>query len=101
MRRLINGLFFLTVVVLFAGFARAQDSCAGPVYSWNELTHKAKIGQRDWPLFTKEALAHDVHGRVVLEATLCYTGKVTEVQVLESLPYGLTESAVESARSTK
>jgi len=50
---------------------------------------------------TKEALSHDVHGRVVIEAVLCHTGKVTDVLVIETLPDGMTEKAVEAARSTK
>jgi len=50
---------------------------------------------------TQEALSHDVHGRVVIEAVLCHTGKVTDVRVIESLPDGMTEKVVEAARSTK
>jgi len=79
----------------------AQDTCDGPVYSVKELTRKAKIGQRDFPTWTQEARSHDVHGRVVLEAVLCYTGKVTDVQVIESLPDGMTEKVIEAARSTQ
>jgi len=50
---------------------------------------------------TKEALEHGVHGRVVLEAVLCRTSRVTDLQVLVSLPYGMTEKAVEAVRQMK
>jgi TonB family protein len=50
---------------------------------------------------TQEALAHDVHGRVVLEAVLCRTGRVTDLRVVESLPYGMTEKSIESVRQLK
>jgi TonB family protein len=50
---------------------------------------------------TQEALAHDVHGRVVLEAILCRTGRVTDLRVVEGLPYGITEKALEAVRRTR
>jgi TonB family protein len=78
-----------------------DETCNGPVFTSEELSRRAKITSRPIPVMTKEALAHDVHGRVVLEAILCRTGRVTDLQVLESLPYGMTEKALEAVRLTK
>jgi TonB family protein len=50
---------------------------------------------------TQEALAHDVHGRVVLEAVLCRTGRITDLRVIESLPFGMTEKVLETVRQIK
>jgi TonB family protein len=50
---------------------------------------------------TREALTHDVHGRVVLEAVLCRTGKVADVRIIEGLPYGMTEAALLAVKSVK
>jgi TonB family protein len=75
-----------------------EQSCQGPVFSSRELSHPATITSRQIPAMTQEALDHDVHGRVVLEAVLCRTGRITDLRVVESLPYGMTEKAVESVR---
>jgi TonB family protein len=78
-----------------------EETCNGPVFNSKELSRQAMITSGPIPVMTKEALAHDVHGRIVLEAILCRTGRVTDLQVLESLPYGMTEKAIEAVRLTK
>lgn len=42
-----------------------------------------------------------MRGKVVLSAVLCRSGKVTDVQVVEGLPFGVTERAVEAVRGAK
>jgi TonB family protein len=78
-----------------------EETCHGPVLSARELSRRATITSRQTPTMTQEALAHDVHGRVVLEAVLCRTGRVTDLRVVESLPYGMTEKSIESVRQLK
>ena len=78
-----------------------EETCDGPVVSARELTRRSRITSRPIPAMTQEAMAHDVRGRVVLEAVLCRTGRVTDVRVVESLPYGMTEKSLESVRQTK
>lgn len=75
-----------------------KETCEGPVYSGYELSHKAKITAMPQVSMTTEALAHDLHGRVVLEAVLCRTGRVTDLRTIESLPYEMTEKAMEAVR---
>jgi TonB family protein len=77
-------------------------TCEGSIYkSPREVTKKAVL---------KSELVVDVPGRardrrvlgcVVLRAVFCHTGKVTEVEVLESLPHGLTEATVKAVRKLK
>jgi TonB family protein len=83
------------------GRQASLESCAGPVYKHNEVSRPATFNARPSPSLTDEAIAHGVRGQVVLSAVLCSTGKVTDIQVLEGLPFGVTERAVEAARQTR
>ena len=98
----------IILMLLFVVPAKAQnvsqnreEICHGPVFSALELSRRATIISRPIPAMTQEALAHDVHGRIVLEAVLCRTGRVTDLRVVKSLPYGMTEKALEAVRLIK
>jgi hypothetical protein len=75
-----------------------SETCQGPVYKASEVSIKAKIAYRPDVFFTEEARAHDVHGLVVIDAVLCRTGRVTDIKVVESLPYGMTEAVVDAVK---
>jgi TonB family protein len=77
------------------------EKCDGPIYEPQEVSQRPKFGPRTSPDLTPEALAHGVRGRVVLSAVLCRTGRVTDVQVIEGLPFGMTEKVIEAARQIK
>ena len=81
-----------------SGGTAAGEKCDGPIYEPKEVSQRPKISSKPSPYFTLEARAHDVRGRVVLSAVLCRTGRVTDVQVIEGLPFGMTEEAIEAAR---
>lgn len=93
-------------IIVFTAPAVAQNSnkitsdekCAGAVYKPAEVSSKAKIAFRPEPQFTEEARAHSVEGRGVLTAIMCRTGKMTDIQVIESLPFGMTERSIQAAR---
>lgn len=98
----------IILVLLFVVPAKAQnvnqnleETCRGPVFSARELSRRATITSRPIPAMTQEALDNDVHGRVVLEAVLCRTGRVTDLRIVESLPYGITEKCLEAVRQIK
>lgn len=76
----------------------SRETCRGPIYSSQEVTHRAKLAGPLDIRITEEARAHDIHGRIVVEAVLCRSGRVTDLRVSESLPYGMTESALEAVR---
>lgn len=78
-----------------------EENCSGPISNSKEVTRRAKVTQVTEPVYTEEARAKKVRGRVILIAVFCRTGKVTNVEVVEGLPYGLTENAVESTRRIK
>ena len=101
---------FISALLLVFGFDAAviaqgpsssvdDEKCVGRIYEPKEVSLRPKISSKPEPNYSKEAIAHDVRGRVVLKAVLCRTGKVTNVQVIESLPFGMTEKAIEAARA--
>ncbi len=81
---------------------KSEDEVFGdPIYGPKELTRRAKITSITEPTYTEEARAKGVRGTVVLTAVFCRTGKVTNIEVVQKLPYGLTEKALESTRGIK
>ena len=107
MRRALFSIFVTLLMVFgFEAVAIAQGSsivvndekCVGRIYEPKEVSLRAKISSKPSPGFSAEATAHSVRGRVVLAVVLCRTGRVTNVQVIESLPFGMTEKAIEAAR---
>ena len=78
-----------------------EEKCTGPLYKLSEVTRKAKIRRADDPRYTKEAWQNDIRGRVLLRLVLCANGKVTNIEVLKGLPFGLTEKAIETTRKMK
>ena len=81
--------------------ARAGDDDDAPVAS-KEVTTRAIIKSKPNPAFTYEARLQGVRGRVKLRIILGSDGKVRDrMQVLEGLPYGITEEAMKAARQIK
>jgi TonB family protein len=68
------------------------------LYDGREADAKAVLTHKPEPEYTEEARRNGVRGRVRLQMTLDADGTVKHVLVLESLPFGLTESAVRAAR---
>ena len=79
----------------------SAESCTGPVYKHSEVSRRAVFSSRPLPRLTDEAIAHGTRGQVVLSAILCRTGKVTDIQVIKGLPFGVTENAVEAVRQVR
>jgi TonB family protein len=78
--------------------ARADGDDDKPVGS-REVTTRAIIKSKPNPSFTYEARLKGVRGTVKLRIILGSDGKVRDrMQVLEGLPYGMTEQAMKAAR---
>ncbi len=85
-----------------AGERRAPTSeCPGPYYRTRDLEYKPRIREKPDPRMTDKARRDGVAGRIVLRAVLCKTGEVTDIEVVEGLPDGLSEEAVKAARRIK
>jgi|ERR1051326_2480721 TonB family protein len=73
-----------------------------PVYSLKEVDKKLVIKEpRPEPNYTRAACEKDIRGHVLLQAVLTSDGKVDDIEVLQGLPEGLTEGAIEAARRIK
>ena len=79
----------------------ADEPCDGPVYKASEVSRKARITYQPSPHLTEEARANLVRGPVVVSAVLCRSGKVTDIQVIKGVPFGVSERAVEATRHIK
>jgi TonB family protein len=70
-------------------------------YEEIEVTKKVVITEQPQPVNTEEALRNRVAGKVVVEALFRRDGKVESPEVVEGLPYGLSETAIGAARRIK
>ena len=66
--------------------------------SVDEVTRKVRIMKLPLPEYTEEARESKIEGVIVLRLVCRSFGKVTDVQVMQRLPHGLTTKAVEAAR---
>ena len=55
--------------------------------------------RKEPPQYTEVARQERIQGLVILRLVIDQTGKVTEVEVLKGLPYGLTETAIAAVES--
>ena len=77
-------------------------SCSGPVYKAKDVSRKARVTSYPPPAYMPvDEKAEGVRGQVVLKVILCRTGEVTDIEVVQKLPYGLTEKAVVAAKLVK
>lgn len=70
----------------------------GVVFSSKEVTRRPVFVYRAEPAYTAEAREARVNGKIVIKAVLSSTGRVTNIEVVKSLPRGLDEKAIEAAR---
>ena len=69
--------------------------------SGKEGTYKAVILSKPEPSYTQSARRNQVVGTVSLRVVLRASGRVSDIQVVRGLPYGLTERAMKAARRIK
>jgi len=80
------------------GFA---DKCPGKIYSGKDVERRARIIDFKSLTIPKLATAHGVHGTVIINAVLCHNGRVTDIAVVQGLPFGVTENAISLVRNTR
>ena len=71
------------------------------IYLGSEVDTKALILKKPEPDGTPEAKRHRFHGLIVLHAILAANGQVKNITIVEGLPYGLNEKALDAARRIK
>lgn len=68
------------------------------VYRVGSGVRAPHVIERIDPQYPAEARAARIQGLVILEAIIDQNGRVTDLQVLKSLPYGLDQAAMEAVR---
>ena len=76
------------------------DATEKPLSS-KAVTRKAVWVSKPQPSYTEEARRLRIAGSVVLRVVLSASGEVTNVQVVSGLPSGLSEQAIEAAKSVR
>jgi TonB family protein len=66
-----------------------------------DVDTKPRLISKPEPVYTERARSHLVVGTVVLKVVFAASGKVTNIRVVQGLPDGLTERAIEAARKIK
>ena len=79
----------------------ARERAPGEPHTMQEVGRKALIVYKPEPPYTEAARRKGVTGVVRLRVVLSSTGRVTDIEVLKSLPNGLTESAMRVARQLR
>ncbi|HBB97783.1 MAG TPA: hypothetical protein DC054_20575 [Blastocatellia bacterium] len=79
----------------------SADKCPGKIYSGKDVERRARIIDFKSLTVPNEANAHGVHGTVIINAVLCHNGRVTDITVIQGLPFGVTESAISLVRNTR
>lgn len=109
MSRFLGNASLLVLITILLGIetgqgsdqSKQEETCSHPIYGPKEVTRRARVTKLTEPHYTEEARAKRVTGTVVLTAVFCRTGKVTNIEVIQGLPYGLTERTVETTRAIK
>lgn len=71
------------------------------IFLSREVDTKVRLLSKPEPVFPEEARRNDVRGVVVLRAVFSGNGTVTNIRIISGLPHGLTDTAINAARSIK
>jgi TonB family protein len=67
----------------------------------DEVTERVRVLSKPEPAYTDIAREHGLTGTVVLRSVFAADGKVKHISVIAALPDGLTERAIDAARSIR
>lgn len=79
----------------------SQPSTSDEVFSSKEVTRKAIVVMRPEPQYRDQARMSNATGKIVIRAVLSSSGQVDGIKIVESMPNGMTEGAVEALRNLK
>ena len=82
-------------------YVETEGGARERVYASREVTRKVRITFKPEPEYTAEARSRQISGTVVLRMVFLASGRVSNVTVVQPLPYGLTEKAIEAARQIR
>jgi len=79
----------------------ADEECLSPIYSRADVTQMALMKNQLQVPYTAEAVQNKVEGKIVLQLVVCDNGRVSDIRIDESLPFGLTERAIEAIKKVR
>ena len=82
-------------------YGRGGGGCRYRYRSYTESNTSARILSQAQPLYTPLARRNQTEGDVILRVTLKSDWSIGDVEVIKSLPDGLTEQAIKAARMMK
>ena len=71
------------------------------MYRQSAVTQMAVLKEPLQVSYTAEAIQNKVEGKIVLQLVVCSNGRVSDITVDDSLPFGLTERAIEAIRKVR
>lgn len=71
------------------------------IFKGAEVDTKVRLISKPEPSYTDDARNSAVEGTVVLRAIFSASGKVTNIRVVQGLPFGLTERSIAAARKIR
>ncbi len=75
-----------------------DEECPSPIYRQSGVTQMAFLKEQLQVSYTPEALQKKVEGKIVLQMIVCSNGRVSDITINESLPFGLTEQAIDAVK---
>lgn len=81
--------------------ARAIDANTESIFIGKEVDTKIRLLKKPEPNYTHTAKSEQIRGTVILKCVFASDGTVTNIRVVQGLPNGLTEKAIEAARKIK
>ncbi|MFN2497960.1 MAG: TonB family protein [Pyrinomonadaceae bacterium] len=91
----------LATLKIFASYGAEKPNIAEPISYGDDVTTKVRVLEKPEPVYTEPARQSGVTGTVVLRAVFAADGTIRHILVLNGLPNGLTEQALNAARRIK
>jgi len=79
----------------------ADEECPSPIYRRSGVTQMAFMKDPLEVAYTADATQNRVEGKIVLQLVVCNNGRVSDITIDESLPFGLTERAIAAIRKVR
>lgn len=79
----------------------AGEECPSPIYRRSGVTQMASMKEQLKVTYTTNAIENNVEGKIVLQFVVCSNGRASDITIDESLPFGLTEQAIEAIRKVR
>ena len=92
------------------GDGSRQIGCCGPgggsddlngTFTGRQVEQRARLLLKPEPKYTEEARRNQISGTVMLRVVFSSTGEVVQIRAVRTLPFGLTERAIEAARQIR